>query len=201
MNGWEMASLRHRLADEGFITSQFSYSSMRREPAENAEALEAMLETIAADKLHLVGHSLGGLVIRYLFDRYPKQRPGRVVTLGTPHQGSRAAGWLAGHDWGRLMLGESYENGLSGNLPEWTGDHELGSIAGSSGLGLGHLVTPLPEPHDGTVAVAETHLPNAKDNLILPVNHIGMLLSTEVARQVAHFLRHGRFAYTPPYPA
>ena len=195
MNGWEMAVLRHRLAEAGFEPLRFTHPTVRQGPSANAHALQAFIEAIETERLHFVAHSLGGLVIRYLFHLYPEQRPGRVVTLGTPHQGSRAAVRLADYDWGRLILGESFESGLAGDLPEWTGDYELGNIAGSYGLGMGRLLTRLPLPHDGTVAVRETHLPRAKDNLVLPVTHTGLLFSPEVARQVVHFLRCGRFEY------
>ena len=58
------------------------------------------------------------------------------------------------------------------------------------------FVTQLSHPHDGTVAVVETYLPNAKDHIILPFSHFGMLLSEEVARQTHHFLKLGRFDHT-----
>jgi hypothetical protein len=48
-------------------------------------------------------------------------------------------------------------------------------------------------PSDGTVLVEETDLPGATAQLRLPVSHTGLLFSAEVARQVAAFLRNGRF--------
>ncbi len=192
-NGWEMIPLRLRLAAAGYTTFQFTYSTVRLGPEQNARALQEFIDRIEAKTLHFVGHSLGGLVIRYLFHAFPEQRSGRVVTLGTPHQGSSAAVSLANTVPGRLLLGESFEHGLSGQVPAWTNTHELGVIAGSSGIGMGVVVTQLSRPHDGTVAVVETYLPNAKDHIILPVSHFGMVLSEEVARQTRYFLRSGKF--------
>lgn len=197
-NGWEMIPLRLRLAAAGYRTFQFSYPSMRLGPEENARMLRDFIYKIDTETVHLVGHSLGGLIIRYLFHDFPEQRPGRVVTLGTPHQGSSAAVSLANTPPGRLLLGESFEHGLSGRVPAWTNPHELGVIAGSSGIGMGAFVTELSRPHDGTVAVVETYLPHAKDHIILPVSHFGMLLSEEVARQTHYFLRLGKFDHTRP---
>jgi hypothetical protein len=43
------------------------------------------------------------------------------------------------------------------------------------------------------VAVSETLIPGLTDHLVLPHSHIGMLFAEDVARQVAAFLRLGRF--------
>ncbi len=51
----------------------------------------------------------------------------------------------------------------------------------------------LPEPNDGTIAVVETQLPGIKAHMTYPVTHTGLLVSPEVAKQTAFFLRHGMF--------
>ncbi len=61
---------------------------------------------------------------------------------------------------------------------------------------MGRVIGELSNPNDGTVAVAETHLHGAKDHIALPVSHLGMLVSRQVAIQVVHFLQQGRFAHT-----
>ena len=49
-------------------------------------------------------------------------------------------------------------------------------------------------PHDdGTVAVAETRLDGARDHIIMPTTHTGMLISRNVAEQIGSFLRRGEF--------
>jgi len=47
------------------------------------------------------------------------------------------------------------------------------------------------------VKVAETRLAGATAHLVLPVTHSGFLVSREVARQTAAFLRDGRFDAPP----
>jgi hypothetical protein len=37
-------------------------------------------------------------------------------------------------------------------------------------------------------------VPGARDAIVLPVSHSGMLVSAAVARAVCRFLKHGRFA-------
>lgn len=188
-----MGLLQRRLAHAGFRALAFSYPTVRSAPRANAMELNAYCRELDGPVVNFVAHSLGGLVLRHLFHDYPDQRPGRVVTLGTPHQPSAAAGSLARIRPGRAALGRSVQEGLLGGAPPWDPKHELGSIAGTLRLGLGRLVPGIPAPSDGTVTVAETRLPGMADHITAPVSHLGLLLSRRVANYTVHFLRHGHF--------
>lgn len=195
MNGVDMSLLRRRLEQAGFNTLQFSYHSLQNSPMVNALALQSFVEKIHSPVIHYVCHSLGGLVIRHLFNHYPEQKPGRVVTLGTPHIISSAAQKLNRTSAGRLLLGESTRLGLLGDVPPWRNAHKLGVIAGTLRLGLGMFITGIPRPNDGTVAVAETKLDGMADHITLPVSHFGMLISQAVTRQTIHFIHHDIFQH------
>ena len=193
MSGREMALLRRQLTVAGFSTRQFSYPSVRVSPAVAARMLGDFVAGIEAPIVHYVAHSLGGLVVRHFLHGHSDGRPGRVVTLATPHQGSQAAQAIANTVLGRRLLGQSIEQGLLGDVPAWPDQRALGVIAGSRGIGLGRFLARLDLPHDGTVAAAETELSAATDRITLPVSHFGGLFSREVAHQVIYFLRQGRF--------
>jgi pimeloyl-ACP methyl ester carboxylesterase len=197
MSGREMALLRRHLAVAGFSTRQFSYPSVRVSPAVAARLLSDFVADIGAPVVHYVAHSLGGLVLRHFFHGHgngpPGGRPGRVVMLATPHQGSQAAQAIANTALGRRLLGRSIEQGLLGDVPAWPDHRALGVIAGSRGMGLGRFLARLDLPHDGTVAAAETEFSAATDRILLPVSHFGSLFSRKVAGQVIYFLRQGRF--------
>lgn len=193
MNGWDMSVLRKRLEVAGFDCRRFSYRSIRSTPLENSMDLNVYLQSLDAPVIHLVAHSLGGLLLRHLFHEYPGQRPGRVVTLGTPHQPSSAAHSLAQYPLTRMLLGKSVVNGLLGNVPPWNNDHELGSIAGDLRLGVGVIIPGVVRPGDATVAVAETRLEGMKDHAVVHATHTGLLLSKHVAEQVILFLHTGQF--------
>ncbi|MGH8457227.1 MAG: esterase/lipase family protein, partial [Stenotrophobium sp.] len=51
------------------------------------EAVAAMRQRTGADKVMLVGHSMGGLVIRRYLQKSGAEHVTRVVTLGSPHHG------------------------------------------------------------------------------------------------------------------
>ncbi|MEO6697662.1 MAG: alpha/beta hydrolase [Gammaproteobacteria bacterium] len=197
MRGWAMTLLAQRLRGCGFTVVHYSYLSLGRTVSENAASLNALLTSLNAPTVHLVGHSLGGLVILRLLQDYPTQQAGRVVLLGTPYASSYVARTVAGHAATRWLLGKSFDGGLRGNGPQWAGGRELGVIAGSRSLGLGWLAPGLPRPNDGTVAVMETRVPGASGQIVLPVSHTGMLFSAPVAGAVCDFLQNGRFNRDP----
>ena len=195
MNGLAMRLLAKRLRRVGYQTSIFSYPSVRRGPLDNAYALAQCLETLNAPVVHFVAHSLGGIVVWYLFHCFPDLPPGRVVTLGTPYRGNYTARTLHSRGWG-FLLGRSGEQELLQGLDAWKVERELGSLAGTLNLGLGRLLAKSTAVGDGTVAVEETRLEGMTDHICLPVSHTGMLFAPAVAAQVCVFLATGRFKHS-----
>lgn len=193
MNGLDMVVLKKRLARAEYNTYQYSYKSVYSTPLENTMGLRSFIKSIKTPTIHYVCHSLGGLIIRYFYNEYPDQPPGRIVTLGTPHAPSSAAKNLSRILPGKWLLGKSLKGGLLGPVPPWRSTHELGVIAGTQRMGFGILIPGIPRPNDGTVSVAETKLEGMADHLTLPVSHFGMLMSKRVAQHTTAFLRNGKF--------
>jgi pimeloyl-ACP methyl ester carboxylesterase len=198
-SGGEAVWLRRRLAQElDADVRAFSYPSVAADASTNAGELAKYLSALSADGLHLVGHSLGGLVILKAFELEPELHarlpPGRIVLLGSPLRGSRTARNLALWPFGRRVMGRSIqEEALTARERQWDGARELGVIAGDLSVGLGRLVGPLRGPSDGTVLVEETLLEGARDRVVLRVSHTGMLFSAAVASAAGAFLGTGSF--------
>lgn len=195
MVGAEMSLLRRRVQKCGFEIHQFRYQSLRLTPRENAVALNAFLRRIKADVIHLVAHSLGGIVVLHLFDAHPDQKPGRVVMMGTPAKGSFVADQISQTSWLKPILGRSVEQGLLGNVPCWQGQRDLGIIAGIRSIGIGLFLTlgKLPKPNDGVVRLTDTQISGITDQLEVHHSHSGMLFARQVAQAVCQFLQQGRF--------
>ena len=194
LSGWCLIPLAKRLRHAGFSVQIFSYPSVRSDLRANAERLQQYLSTLPAEEVHLVGHSLGGILIRALHHYYSPQRPGRIVTLASPHHGSIAAQALARSTVGRWMLGRSVAQLLEGQPQGWSVPlRDIGIIRGCHAIGLGRLLTRLTLPNDGVLTEVETGLAGAVSHVAIPASHSGLLLSCEVARQVSAFLRSGRF--------
>lgn len=198
MTGIEMGRLRCWLSGHGFDVEIFRYHSLRRTPEENAEQLQQFITRRQYACVHLVAHSLGGILLLNLFDRYPDQPPGRVVLLGAPVQGSLVARRLFAHPLTRPLIGKAGARGLVEGAPPWQGDRELGVIAGTSGMGMGRLLGGLSGESDGTVLVSETQIPTAVGSHQHPVGHMGLLFSSRVANAVAGFLKTGHFPQGAP---
>ena len=196
MPGAEGLLLGRQLRRErGFEVRTFRYHSVRQPLGQIVEALRAMLERLPGEQVHLLGHSLGGLVILECLRRYRLERPGRVVLLGSPLLGSRTAGRLGRLSLARPLLGRAVcEQLLAPKARRWTSEHELAVISGTMPLGFGRLVTlSFGEDNDGTIAVSETRIPGAKAYLTLPVSHLGLLLSARVAHEAGSFFECGEF--------
>ena len=195
MHAWVMLPLAWQLRRHNIHSRCFGYYSIAQTlPQHSRRLAEAVRRHYQQhqEPLHFICHSLGGLVLRRFAADYPELVRGRSVTLATPHLGSETANRL--HRYAPALIGGAYQNGLDGNLPPWPPQLELGCIAGNHQLGVGQIVG-LQGEGDGTVLLSETRPANCRDYLVLPVNHSAMLTDPTVARQTAHFLRHGRFEH------
>jgi pimeloyl-ACP methyl ester carboxylesterase len=189
---------RHLVREYGLDVHYFNYPSLKGTLDHNATALFRFVDRLGKDGAHIVGHSLGGVVALRMLARQKDAPAGRLVCLGSPLTGSRAADFLAGQDWADGLLGATLPEGvLRESANEWgshvCGEREVGVIAGNVPLGVGRLVTNFDGPNDGTVAVAETELAGTRDHLVMPVSHRGMVVSSRVADQAWAFLHRGEF--------
>lgn len=191
MRGFAMAMLHRRLREEGFRVHQFEYMSVAAPPEHAIERLRKRIRSLGPGTVHIVGHSLGG-ILALLACRDADLPDGRIVCLGSPLNGSAAARGLTNRWGGDMLLGRSKEL-LEHGLDQWDGPREVGMIAGRQALGLGSLVGAIGTEHDGSVGVDETRLPGLCAHCVLEISHSGMLVSADVARQSAYFLREGRF--------
>ena len=208
-----MARLEEALTDAGFAVANIDYPS--RKYAVQQLAPMAMEKGLAAcrsrraETVHVVTHSLGGILVRYYLAEHdlaehhlPEHhlpKLGRVVMLGPPNRGSQVVDKLA---W---VPGFGVWNGPAGfqlgtgedSLPRQLGPARfaVGVIAGTRSLNP-VFSRFLPGPDDGKVALESTKLAGMQDFLALPHTHTFMMRSTEVIRQTIFFLRNGRFDHT-----
>jgi triacylglycerol lipase len=91
-------TLLHRaLRRRGFVTvSSYDYGLLTRDVPAAASLLGHAIEKLATDtgykRIHVIGHSLGGLIARYYVQRLGGEASVHtLITLGTPHSGTEMA--------------------------------------------------------------------------------------------------------------
>lgn len=199
MNSLEMLYLHQYFQKQGYNVYGFNYPSVRKSPAENARRLKKYIDNLAEQEVHLVAHSLGGVVVLHMFDLFDDIKPGRVVLMGCPYRGSDTAKNLAMTYRQqpliqKALLGRAQEGALLNDAPPWRAQRELGVLAGNQPFGMGTTLRAISDgAHDGTVHVKETVIDNAHDFTILPVSHTSMLFTPQSAQAVSHFLAQGHF--------
>ncbi|WML92452.1 alpha/beta hydrolase [Thiothrix lacustris] len=193
MRPWVLGRLAGRLRALGYVVIVPAYASVRLTPAANAERLYPLLQTVQTDTLHLVAHSLGGLVALHLLEKHPDLPPGRLVTLGTPAQGSKIARTIKPIPVLGKVFGNSMLEGLSGNgVPHRIG-REWGAVIGTLPFGLGFPFL-RGETSDGAVLVSEARHPAQTARIEQRVSHTGMLFSPLTFTYIQHFLQSGQFS-------
>jgi pimeloyl-ACP methyl ester carboxylesterase len=200
LTGAESLLLRRRIAAKyGYGCHSFTYRTVSNSVQPVINQLAKFVSRIDADRVHFVGHSLGGIVLHRYFEQARDLPPGRVVFLGSPTVKSRSAEQVGRLPVLRSMIGRMVTEELvtPTSAREWRCDRELGCIAGTRPMGLGRFFARFDEDSDGTVSVSETKLPGHTAHMTLPVSHMGMLTSAKVAVEVGTFLETGRFSPSP----
>jgi pimeloyl-ACP methyl ester carboxylesterase len=190
-----MRRLERFLQTAGFETHNVGYPSLSAPVPDLARLVGERIAAAwpgagASDppRLHLVGHSLGGILIRWLIAHQPPPGLGRVVLLAAPNHGSRLANatapWLT---W------------LMRPLPDLTTDetNAAHTIPTPHGVPIGVIAG----SWDITVPVARARLRGATDIAVARSGHMFMPDVPEVHELTARFLATGRFAAAPPAAA
>lgn len=197
-----MRPLAERLERAGYRVENLRYPSTHHEPEALVAAIGARIEACCAGagRLHFVTHSLGGILLRAQLAERKPENLGRVVMLAPPNRGSELVDALGGTPLFEWIFGPTAtelgtgEESLPNRLPP--PDYEVGVIAGSESVNpAGSLL--IEGESDGTVAVEHTKLPGMADFLVVPRSHPFIMRGEDVAEQVVHFLRHGRFRHEP----
>lgn len=193
LRGITLLPLRARLRAAGFEAECFDYRSVFESPRKHLARLQRRIrEWPGSGPVHLVGHSMGGLLSVECARAHPELPIGRILCLGSPLTGSSTAAGVAARGPLGRVLGRAVHLLRAGVLPLPEG-FEVGVIAGTLPLGLGHWFGRFEGAHDGTVTVAETRVAGVIDHLEVRTSHTGLIYSRVVAQQAAAFLREGRF--------
>lgn len=176
--------LDRALRRRGFRTvSSYDYGLLTRDVRTAAQALGDAIEKVAAntgyERIHVIGHSLGGLIARYYVQRLGGDaHVHTLVTLGTPHLGTvfaRAAPLLP------LVRQLTPQSAVIQELAEPAPDCRTRFIAFHSDID--HLIV----PHRN--ARLEHPDLNARNVAVRGVGHMSMPNNARIAFQITEALR------------
>lgn len=144
--------------------------------------------------LHWVTHSMGALVVRVYLARHPPERPGRIVMLAPPNQGSELADRLAGFALYRRLFGPAGAQLTTARAPALpVPDAPTLVIAGTRSLyPLASRL--IPGPDDGRVGLARTRLTPDGPWLAVPASHPLIMRHPAAIAATVRFLREGAVA-------
>jgi pimeloyl-ACP methyl ester carboxylesterase len=178
VSGWPML---RRLRRAGLRTCSFGHWVSWQSTARIISRLGGRLEQLAAAGDYVVvGHSLGGVLLRLaLRSLPPTTRPPRhLFLLGSPVQVSSIAARLGPNPMYRLLTGDCGR--MLGSAARMAAIGPPGvpvtAIVGVKGWSLVAGLLPR-EPNDGVVTVSETSAPWLQDVISVPVTH--MLLPSD----------------------
>lgn len=170
--------LHHTLKRAGHSPANFFYFAFA-EPYEHIrDRLVQRLRMLAEnpEPVALIGHSLGGLLLRHALAAVPELSVHRLIMLGTPNRAPRRAqrveGWLPfkvfARSSGALLANPNAFDRIAPPAVPYT------IIAGTGGYRW--LAKPFgAEAHDGVVAVNETRIVDSDEPVLLNVAHTFMM--------------------------
>lgn len=196
-----MNRLERAFRAAGYETLNLDYPARSAAIEDLAARIRPGVERFADQvaRLHVVTHSMGGLVARALITRHRPRSLGRVVMLAPPNGGSEVADALQRFRAFHRFFGPAAAQLVtrrSEGLERLLGpvDFPLGVIAADRSLYLLESWLLLPGPNDGRVTVARTRVNGMSDHVTLHATHALMMRNRQVIRQCLHFVRDGRFA-------
>lgn len=180
-----LSVLSRRLDARGYLPKPWGYHDMRRSILVHAEAFARELAALDADRavgtVHLVTHSMGGIVARAAIERYRPRKLGRIVMLAPPNRGSFVADRLA------AAVGPLFKP-----VAELTTSSD--SLVNSLGMPTDVEVGVIAATRDALVSRESTrpNVPHA--HATVPCLHSSLLFRRDAALLVAHFLSTGHFS-------
>lgn len=184
--------LARRLARAGYQCHHFQYVAALNQSIMDmgASLVNFLVEKVDASRYHLVGHSLGGVIIRAGFKKGYPEGLGKVVMLATPNRPSQLARQLRDRGAFRIFSGRA---GQELGSEEFFKDLPIPSVPfGVIAGNVGQKLT-FDEDNDGIVKVSTTKLEGMADFTTVPRIHTFIMNGPDTAAHCEHFFAKSCF--------
>lgn len=133
-----------------------------------AAAIARIRQETGQPQVTIIGHSMGGLVARAYLRQHGTTHVRQVITLGSPHHGTR----LSGLGYGANARQMAYQQPEEGWLPQ---------LARSEAATTRMLITSIYSRHDNIVMPSSTSLLEGADNLVVTgIGHVALCYSSHI---------------------
>jgi pimeloyl-ACP methyl ester carboxylesterase len=194
--GWHaMEPLARVLDQQGFSTLNLPYPSVRLPVPALVPRVRREIERFAGDRpVHLVTHSLGGIIARAMIAESLSWNMGRLVMLAPPNGGSEIVDWSKRHRMVHWLLGPAGrslgKDGLPASLPPLPENLEAAVIMGRRGA-IPFFRKLLDDENDGIVSAGQGKLPGLRGFAVVDADHTFIQLHPDAVRMSVEFLRDG----------
>lgn len=162
--------LGDHLARAGFRFQVYKYNTLTGDLAVESARLAAWVAAHPVNRVHFVGHSMGGVLVRHLVEQHGVTQLGGVVTIASPRGGTALGRAIPGR-YGRQIQ---------------PGSHFLAELADKPDYRLLNIWS----AHDSIVAPRSAARLNERDvQLTSGLCHNSQLFSPEVLHLVSDYLR------------
>ncbi len=198
-----LGPLKALLEEADYEVYAINYPSMAKSIEELSAQVGRVLGYASKDfnQVHVVSHSLGGILARKLMSASEWECQGKLVMLAPPNQGAVMADAILGWWPSERLVGPAGKQLITGvegfAATAGTPRCSFGVIAGSlrNGEGLNPLIA---GDDDGIVGMEQTKLEGMADFITVNAAHTFIMSNPETHRHVLHFLEHGKFVHTAP---
>ncbi len=184
---WTWFLYRRYLKLKGYHVYVFGYSTTGQPIEKSVMQLVALTNSCEEETVHLVVHSMGGIVAMRALPHIRKV--GKLVMLGSPINGSQVARKLKKRGWHKLLLRHATQPLVEGVVnPKVFRTSKM--IAGNMPYGVGQVVHRMRGASDGTVSVEETQADWVDYHEVIHSNHLGLLKNKQAKTLTFEFLQH-----------
>ena len=195
-----MTKLEKAFTNASFDVVNWSYPSTKLNITDVAHKLYDVVKINSENysNVYFVTHSLGGIVVRRMMKIFNMKNLDGIVMIAPPNNASTFARWILKYPIIKTIMGPAGQELMDQKYIEKicaVPKSGVMVIAGTKCLSVNNpnswiSQTVLKRPHDGTVTVEETKLPNMEKFITVKASHTFIAANPVVIREAVTFLKN-----------
>ncbi len=186
-----LESKGYKVQNISYPSTDYSIQTLSR------EHVAPQIDHSNCDKMHFIGHSMGGIIVRHYLSENKPTNLGNVILIAAPNGGSDLVASIEDNPvFAWALIGPAARELSPGSkllqelpLP----DYNAGIITASKSINPITSIFLLDGKNDGTLTVESMKLQNMKDIVNLEATHTLVLLHPDIGMHIENFLKNGRF--------